>query len=112
MTDAPDLKALRKRHGLTLDQVAAATGYSKPHVWAIENGRSKRPSADFMVAIARLYGLSLDRFLGLDANSMVADETEMLQVYRSLNADDKRAAVRVVRAIRHSATRDREARDG
>ncbi len=53
---ASRLHRLRKDKGMTLAEVAAALGVSKPTVWAWEQGRA-RPAADRYARIAELFGL-------------------------------------------------------
>lgn len=60
---ARNLSRLRKEKGLTLDQVAAALGVSKPAVWGWENGRAA-PQFDRLQAIAQLFGVSVERLSG------------------------------------------------
>lgn len=49
------LRRLRRRRGLTLEQVAHALDVSKPTVWAWENGKC-RPLPNRMAAIAEVLG--------------------------------------------------------
>lgn len=51
------LQRLRKEAGLTLDQVAAELGVSKPTVWAWEQGRA-RPLQERMDLLAQVLGTS------------------------------------------------------
>lgn len=60
---AKNLSRLRKEKGLTLDQVAAALGVSKPAVWGWENGRAA-PQFDRLQAIAELFDVSVERLSG------------------------------------------------
>ena len=56
-TIGPRLLRLRQERGLTLAQVAAALGVSKPTVWAWEQGRA-RPIANRIDALADVLGVA------------------------------------------------------
>ncbi len=43
------IRQKRKEHGLTLDEVAAKTGFSKPYLSTIETGKVKNPPSDKLV---------------------------------------------------------------
>ncbi len=47
------IKELRKKAGLTLDQLAEMTGSSKSYVWEVENKNPPRPSAEKIDRIAK-----------------------------------------------------------
>ncbi len=57
------LRTLRKRRGMTLMELARATGYASPsHVSEIETGKRK-PPLEFALKIGRLFDVSLDQLL-------------------------------------------------
>jgi transcriptional regulator with XRE-family HTH domain len=57
------LRALRKRNGLTLRQLAAMLGHSShSYVTNLERGERK-PSAEMAVKIADLFGVTTDQLL-------------------------------------------------
>lgn len=49
---------------LSLQQVSDRSGLTKSHVWELEAGRSKNPTLNAMVGIARALGVSLDYLTG------------------------------------------------
>lgn len=54
------IRRLRKKKGLTLDQLGAACGSSKSYVWELENKeQTPRPSADKLQAIADALGVTV-----------------------------------------------------
>lgn len=65
-TIAHSVAALRREHGLSLDEVAARAGLSKSHVWEMEQGRSRNPSVATVRALAIAFGVSMSRILGED----------------------------------------------
>ncbi|MEO3752468.1 XRE family transcriptional regulator [Streptomyces sp. B6B3] len=59
----PRLRALRKRRGLTLAEVSAATGTSESTLSRLESG-GRRPTLELLLPLARLYGVPLDELVG------------------------------------------------
>lgn len=66
-TMAARMRELRASRGLTLQQVADRANAGKSHIWELENGRSKNPSIEMAVSLARAFGVSLDYLTGLSA---------------------------------------------
>ncbi len=59
----PRLKRLRARRGVTLTELAAATGISKSTLSRLETGRRK-PSLELLLPIAQAHKLPLDELVG------------------------------------------------
>lgn len=59
----PRLQALRLRRGVTLSEVASATGISKSTLSRLETGQ-RRPSLELLLPLARMYRVSLDDLVG------------------------------------------------
>ena len=71
------LNRLRRERGLTLADIAARLGVSKPTVWAWEKGKA-RPVPERMEAIAAALGVNAEELeeaghAGAEANALVAD---------------------------------------
>lgn len=60
----PRTRALRRATGLTLHQVAAATGVGVSTLSRLEGGR-RQPSLDLLVPLAALYGTPLEKLLSV-----------------------------------------------
>ncbi|MEU7134294.1 XRE family transcriptional regulator [Streptomyces sp. NPDC046261] len=60
---APQLRALRKRGGLTLEAAAARVGLSPAHLSRLETGQ-RTPSLPMLLALARTYGTTVSDLLG------------------------------------------------
>ena len=60
---------LRNERDLGLQEVADRAGISKSHVWCLEQGRSRNPTVDTAVRLARAFGVSLDYMTGLSDNA-------------------------------------------
>ena len=57
------LRILRKRQGITLKELAPLTGYAThSHISEIESSK-KKPPLDFVMKVASLFQVSLDRLL-------------------------------------------------
>lgn len=57
------LRALRVRHGMTLKQLAIATGHhAHGYISELESGK-KIPTAEFVVKVARLFHATTDQLL-------------------------------------------------
>jgi len=84
MSLAAKLKALRAQRKMTLQEVADELKVSKPHVWELERGTSKNPSADTLLKLSKLYGISIDDLLGnaVDSN----DSPELAALFRSVSS--------------------------
>lgn len=59
----PRLQVLRARRGITLGEVATATGISKSTLSRLETGQ-RRPSLELLLPLARMYRVSLDDLVG------------------------------------------------
>ncbi len=63
------LRALRKRHGLTIKELAQAIGHTThSHISELETGR-RPPSLEIVLKISRMFGVSVDK--------LVKDELEL-----------------------------------
>ncbi|MCA2217508.1 helix-turn-helix domain-containing protein [Jidongwangia harbinensis] len=62
----PRLRAIRKRRGRTLEQLAALTGTSVSMLSRIESGR-RRPTLEVLLPLARAYRIPLDELVGSPA---------------------------------------------
>ncbi|MFF4209304.1 helix-turn-helix domain-containing protein [Streptomyces sp. NPDC001796] len=60
---APQLRALRRRAGLTLEAAARAAGLSPAHLSRLETGR-RQPSLPMLLALARIYSTTVSELLG------------------------------------------------
>ena len=86
------LSALRKSHGLSQEALASALTVSRQAVSKWERGETS-PDTDNIIALARLYGISLDELLLFDPPK--ADEEEISPVEQNVSieaADDNASA--------------------
>ena len=59
----PRLRALRRRRGLTLADLAATTGISESTLSRLESG-GRRPNLELLLPLARAHGVPLDELVG------------------------------------------------
>ncbi|MEU7099956.1 XRE family transcriptional regulator [Streptomyces longwoodensis] len=59
---APQLRALRRRAGLTLEAAARSAGLSPAHLSRLETGQ-RQPSLPMLLALARIYGTTVAELL-------------------------------------------------
>ncbi|MCH0541737.1 helix-turn-helix domain-containing protein [Streptomyces sp. MUM 203J] len=60
---APQLRALRRRRGLTLEAAAQRAGLSPAHLSRLETGH-RQPSLPMLLGLARTYGVTVSELLG------------------------------------------------
>lgn len=54
----------RLRQGLSLQDVADATGYSKTHIWEVDQGRTDNPSLMLAICLASLFKVTVSEMTG------------------------------------------------
>jgi transcriptional regulator with XRE-family HTH domain len=85
------IKELRLRRGLTLDQLAQATGSSKSYVWELENKNPPRPSAEKLSAIAVALAVTVDYLMGNDEQTLAdAEDKAFYRSYSSMPPETRR----------------------
>lgn len=75
ITTANRLYELRKQHGYSQDELAEMLNVSRQAVSKWERSESS-PDTDNLIALARLYNVSLDQLLGFDVNKNGDDESQ------------------------------------
>ena len=58
------LKRLRVGQGLSVADLAGASGISKPYIWQIESGRRQNPSGDKLQRLATALGVTIADLIG------------------------------------------------
>ena len=64
-TIAKRCASLREQRDLSLQAVGERAGLSKSHVWDLEQGRSRNPTVDTALRLARAFGVSIDYMIGI-----------------------------------------------
>jgi len=94
------IKKLRTEQGLTLEQLAQATGSSKSYIWELENKNPPRPSAEKLSAIAVALGVTVDYLLGADDQTLdTAEDTAFFRQYSSLPVETRRQIREMARIL-------------
>lgn len=65
-----EVRAARK---MSLQELADASGFTKSHVWELEQGRSRNPTVRAVWSLADALGVSPAWLLGLDHNASMLD---------------------------------------
>ena len=61
------IRQARKARHMSLDDVAAASGFTKSHIWELEKGTARNPTVRAVWSISKALGVSPSWLLGLDA---------------------------------------------
>lgn len=61
-----NIRDLRKKRRLSLEELARRAQISKSYLWQLEKGRSKRPSAEILYKVAMALGTTIADLLGLE----------------------------------------------
>ena len=91
MNIADRIQSLRKRQGLSQEELADSVGVSRQAVSKWERAESA-PDTDNIIALARLYGTSLDELLlggregGAEARRVQSEESEEEQIFSTAAA--------------------------
>ncbi len=86
MSFAARLKKLRMQSGESLQELATQIGISKAHLWDLEMGNSKNPSADLLKALADHFKVSVGTLIGEDPQS--AEDEKLAVMFRQLKELD------------------------
>lgn len=90
------IKELRTAKGLTLDQLATATGSSKSYIWELENKAPPRPSAEKLADIAAALGVTIDYLIGREEVTLADAEDKAFFREYSQMPDDTRQKIRTM----------------
>lgn len=63
---AARMKEVRDQRRMSLEEVAKAAGFTKSHVWELEQGRARNPTVRAVWGIAEALGVSPGWLMGID----------------------------------------------
>lgn len=96
---ADRLRELRKKHGLTQEQLARLIGVERSSIGKYEGKQGVIPSDDVKLRIAEYFHVSIDYLMGnteisipydnITETPMTAEEKQLLSDFRSLNKQGK-----------------------
>jgi transcriptional regulator with XRE-family HTH domain len=86
------IRELRLAKGMTLDELARATGSSKSYLWELEHRDAARPSGEKLVRIATALGVTPEYFVDDSRESPDEDVVDQAfyRKYRTMPQDTKR----------------------
>lgn len=92
------IQRLRKKMGLTLEQLADRADSSKSYIWELENKAPPRPSADKLSKIAAELGVTMDYLFDREQKITEADATDEMffRKYRQMDAEVKKKIRKMV----------------
>ncbi|MDU7523823.1 MAG: helix-turn-helix transcriptional regulator [Roseomonas mucosa] len=92
------VRELRQGKGLTLDQLAHATGSSKSYMWEIENKPVARPSAEKLNRIAAVLGVTPEYLADEERTQVTPDEQDraFFRKYQGADPDVKAKLKRIL----------------
>lgn len=94
------IKDLRKKAGLTLDQLGEMTGSSKSYVWELENKNPPRPSAEKIDRIAKALGVTADYLMDEKADLTTAEDEAFFRKYKGLEPEVKEQIRRITETFK------------
>ena len=106
MSFAARLKEKRLKAGLSLQDLADAVGASKAHVWDLETGNSKNPSADLLLKLSEKLKTTVGWLLGQE----VEEEGQAGVMFRQLKelSEDDQALIQLIIDQRRQQQKDRD----
>lgn len=98
---------VREQRGLSQSDLARATKFSQPSIWALENDKTKEVSASLLGAVSVALSASWEFLLQGSRNFPDADdalaETELVGIYRALDPAKKVSVLEFARHLKASA---------
>ena len=94
------IRELRKKAGLTLDQLAERTDSSKSYVWELENKNPPRPSAEKIDRIAKTLGVTADYLMDSKADLATAEDEAFFRKYKGLDPSVKEQIRRITETFK------------
>lgn len=67
------IRSTRQARNMSLEELGAASGFTKSHVWELERGKSRNPTVRAVWGLSAALGVSPAWLLGLDTNQSPID---------------------------------------
>lgn len=83
------LNELRLKKGESLQDTADAVGVTKTHIWELEKGKSKNPSAELLRKLAEHFKVTVDYLID-PSQEELSDQAEAWVFYRDLKSLEPR----------------------
>lgn len=82
------VNALRRKKGLSLDQLAQATGSSKSYIWELENKPVARPSSEKLNRVAQALDVTSEFLLDDNRDDPAEDDADKAFYRKYQGLDD------------------------
>lgn len=92
------IRDLRKAKGLTLEQLADQTESSKGYIWELENRDTRKPSAEKLLKVATVLGVTTE-FLLDDGQETPSDDVfkkAFFRKFEKLTTEDQARVMKIV----------------
>ena len=89
MSLASKLLKLRQDSKQSLQDVSAATGVSRAHVWEVETGRTKNPSLDFVRRLADPFKVSVSWLVDEIPDEKAGESAVLYRSLQSLSSQNR-----------------------
>jgi transcriptional regulator with XRE-family HTH domain len=67
------IRSTRQARNMSLEELGAASGFTKSHVWELERGRSRNPTVRAVWGLSAALGVTPAWLLGLDTDQSSID---------------------------------------
>lgn len=111
MSFALRIAELRRQKGESLNDVAAAVGVSKAHIWQLERGTTSNPSMALVTRLANHFGVTVASLAGEDLEAPDADQ-DIARMFRQAQELDERDRQVIDEMIQSFRKRRATAADG
>lgn len=111
MSFAMRIAELRRQKGESLNDVAAAVGVSKAHIWQLERGTTSNPSMALVTRLANHFGVTVASLAGEDLEAPDADQ-DIARMFRQAQELDERDRQVIDEMIQSFRKRRATAADG
>lgn len=111
MSFALRIAELRRQKGESLNDVAAAVGVSKAHIWQLERGTTSNPSMGLVTRLANHFGVTVASLAGEDLEAPDADQ-DIARMFRQAQELDERDRQVIDEMIQSFRKRRATAADG
>jgi len=102
------IRQLRKKQGLSLDQLAAMAETSKSYLWELENRETANPTMDKVSKIAEKLGVTAEFLLNDEQVAHSAEDADkaFFRKYQKLPAPTKKKIQDILNVLREHGTDD------
>lgn len=92
------IRTLRKSKDLTLEGLADLTGSSKGYIWELENRDTRKPSAEKLLKVAEVLGVTTEFLLDETQGKPDSDvlKAAFFRKFGKLGADDQKKLMKIV----------------